>query len=98
MSKSFNIGIIGGGLSGLALGYYLARLNFKVTIFEKEKNLGGLLSAFDIDKTGKIKLEKYYHHNFPGDRYILEFGRTEKATHPEASQTPLAVRVSNSGF
>ncbi|MFH1226167.1 MAG: FAD-dependent oxidoreductase [bacterium] len=72
MSEPQKIGIIGGGISGLALGYYLAKLNFKVAIFEKDKDLGGLLGSFDLDESGKIKLEKNYHHNFTDEKHILE--------------------------
>lgn len=41
------IAIIGGGPSGLSCAYYLAEEGYKVTVFEKEKSLGGML-AFGI--------------------------------------------------
>lgn len=37
------IAIVGSGPAGLSCAYFLSRLGHKVTIFEKEKNLGGLL-------------------------------------------------------
>ena len=37
------IAIIGGGPSGLSCAYYLAVEGYKVTVFEKEKMLGGML-------------------------------------------------------
>ncbi len=38
------IAVIGGGPSGLACAYYLAVEGYKVTVFEKEKMLGGMLT------------------------------------------------------
>ncbi|MBR2667296.1 MAG: FAD-dependent oxidoreductase [Oscillospiraceae bacterium] len=37
------VGIIGAGPSGLVCGYYLARLGYKVDIYESEKVAGGLM-------------------------------------------------------
>ena len=39
-----NIAIIGGGPAGLSCAYYLAIEGYKVTVFEKEKALGGMLT------------------------------------------------------
>lgn len=39
-----HIAIIGGGPSGLTCAYYLAIEGYKVTVFEKEKALGGMLT------------------------------------------------------
>ncbi len=36
-SKTFDVGIIGGGLAGLSLSILLAKNNYKVILFEKEK-------------------------------------------------------------
>jgi len=60
--------IIGGGLTGLVAGYRLSNKGYSVTVFEKEKELGGLLSSFEI--AGK-KLEKTYHHIFKTDKEII---------------------------
>ena len=72
MKKPLNIAIIGGGISGLTLAYYLSKNGHKPVIFEKKENLGGLLGTFNIDGLGKIKLEKNYHHSFTDDKYTLE--------------------------
>ena len=45
--KSAKIGIIGGGLAGLSVGYNLGNLNFY--ILEKEEKRGGLLQSERID-------------------------------------------------
>ncbi|PAT01358.1 pyridine nucleotide-disulfide oxidoreductase [Candidatus Izimaplasma bacterium ZiA1] len=39
-----NIAIIGAGPSGLSCAYYLAVEGYKVTVFEKQKQLGGMLT------------------------------------------------------
>lgn len=38
------VAVVGGGPSGMAAAYYLARMGAKVTIFEKTKKLGGVVS------------------------------------------------------
>ncbi len=42
-----NIAIIGGGISGLTTAFYIKKLkpNFNITIFEKEKTLGGKMKS-----------------------------------------------------
>lgn len=67
--KSLNIGIIGGGITGLVLGYYLSKNGHRPTIFEKDSEPGGLLSTVKI--CGR-PLEKYYHHIFNSDKYTVE--------------------------
>lgn len=48
------IAVIGGGPSGLSCAYYLAIEGYKVTVFEKEKEMGGMLRygipAFRLQK------------------------------------------------
>jgi len=62
------VAIIGAGIGGLIAGYELNKKGYKVTIFEKEKEIGGLLSGFKIE--GK-NLEKTYHHIFRTDKEII---------------------------
>lgn len=69
MNKPLNIGIIGGGITGLVLGYYFSKNGHRSTIFEKDSEPGGLLSAVKI--CGR-PLEKYYHHIFNSDKYTVE--------------------------
>jgi len=63
------IAIVGGGIGGLIAGYKLAQKGNKITIFEKEKELGGLISDFKIEGEN---LEKFYHHIFKTDKEIIE--------------------------
>ena len=49
-----NIAVIGAGPAGLSCAYYLAIKGYPVTVFEKEKVLGGMLTlgipSFRLDK------------------------------------------------
>jgi len=62
------IAIIGAGIGGLYVGYKL-KDKFDITIFEKEKEIGGLLGSF---KLGDKYIEKTYHHIFKSDKYIMD--------------------------
>lgn len=50
----YHVAVIGGGPAGLSCAYYLASWGFKVTVFEKEKKLGGMLTfgipSFRLEK------------------------------------------------
>jgi oxygen-dependent protoporphyrinogen oxidase len=48
------VAIVGGGLSGLSLAYYLQKQNIKVTLFEKAK-LGGLIQTQNLGVDGFIE-------------------------------------------
>lgn len=62
------VAIVGGGVTGLSLAYFLTRKGHRVTVFEKESHLGGLAATFPFENT---RLEKLYHHLFSTDREIL---------------------------
>ena len=75
------IAIIGGGFTGLTAAYTLAKKGHQVTLFEKEKTLGGLAHGFT--RPGwDWHLESAYHHLFTNDKAILdlikELGITDK--------------------
>lgn len=63
------IAIIGGGITGLSLAYFLSNKKFEVTVFEKDKGFGGLLSS--IENIKDFDIEKFYHHIFPFDKEFL---------------------------
>jgi len=73
------IGIIGGGIAGLNSAYRLSKKGASVTLFEKDKSLGGLAGVIRIDN---FLIEKYYHHIFTTDLEIIklidELGLKEK--------------------
>lgn len=72
MIKSYTkkkVTVIGGGLTGLVIGYRLSQKGYKITVFEKEKELGGLAGGFKLNGT---YLDKTYHHIFKSDKEIIE--------------------------
>ena len=47
-----SVGIIGGGLAGLAAGCALSQAGYKVTLFERRPYLGGRASSYVHPGTG----------------------------------------------
>ncbi len=68
------IAIVGAGFTGLAAGYYLSKAGFKVFIFEKNKNPGGLAAGYQ-KKGWAWPLEHHYHHLFVSDSNILNLAK-----------------------
>jgi len=68
------IAILGGGITGLTAGYYLAKKDYQVTIMEKGAVLGGLAAGFKEDNWDWY-LERAYHHLFASDSDILNFAK-----------------------
>ncbi|NCC71477.1 FAD-binding protein [bacterium] len=66
--KKEKIAIIGGGFTGLVAAKRLVDKGYRVTVFEKEKSLGGLNEIFEIENNN---LEKVYHHIFKTDKDII---------------------------
>jgi protoporphyrinogen oxidase len=64
-----SVNIIGAGFTGLSLAYYLARGGWKVRLFEKDSEPGGLAGSFKVEGEN---LEKFYHHWFTNDRAIID--------------------------
>ena len=64
------IGIIGGGPMGLALAYRLSRKGHAVTVFEREKQLGGLATYHDY---GAFFWDRFYHVILPSDTPLISF-------------------------
>lgn len=63
-----SVAIIGAGFSGLVMGYYLGRLGMKVSIYERDNSIGGLLASETI--LG-VKYDRYYHHIFKSDTNLI---------------------------
>ncbi|NPV06625.1 MAG: NAD(P)/FAD-dependent oxidoreductase [Anaerolineae bacterium] len=58
------IGVVGGGLTGMTAAQDLARAGARVTLYERDETLGGLAGSFMVNGT---RLEKFYHHIFTSD-------------------------------
>jgi protoporphyrinogen oxidase len=67
--KNKRVAIIGGGPTGLALAYFLGRSGVAVSIIEKGSALSGLLAFTYINA---IPIERFYHHFFTTDHYLLD--------------------------
>src|SRR3954452_290890 len=64
-----HVGVLCAGEAGLTTAMRLARRGAKVTLIEKENELGGLASGFQVGDSGTY-LEKFYHHLFRSDTEI----------------------------
>lgn len=63
------IAIIGGGVAGLTAAFRLTQKKHQVTVFEKERELGGLAASFQ-ESDWDWPLEHYYHHFFTSDEEL----------------------------
>jgi protoporphyrinogen oxidase len=52
------IGIIGAGISGLSAALALAKQGHEVAVFQREREVGGLIATFDF---GGTRIEHFYH-------------------------------------
>lgn len=60
--------VIGAGFCGLTAAYELAKRGVRVTVLEKDAEIGGLAGSFSVNGT---RLEKFYHHWFTSDQHII---------------------------
>lgn len=65
-----NIAVLGAGIGGLAAAYDLVKAGNQVVIYEAEDYVGGLAAGFK-EPHWDWSLERYYHHWFATDKYIL---------------------------
>jgi protoporphyrinogen oxidase len=63
-ASSCDCAIVGAGLTGLVAAYRLAKAGWRVTVFERYPEPGGLVATFEV---GGEPLECYYHHLFTTD-------------------------------
>jgi protoporphyrinogen oxidase len=63
------IGVVGGGIAGLAAAYRLQERGYEVQVFEASDDLGGLAAVYD---TAGDPIEKFYHHLSAAEGTILE--------------------------
>lgn len=68
-SQSSHVVIVGGGFTGLTAAHELVKTGHRVTVLEADSSLGGLAGGFDV---GGHSLERFYHHWFTNDRYVID--------------------------
>jgi protoporphyrinogen oxidase len=66
-----HVGVIGGGMMGLATAFYLSNKGIKVTVFEKKKEIGGLSCSEEI--LPGVHWDRFYHVILSTDKELLEF-------------------------
>lgn len=79
------IAIIGAGFGGMAAAYDLVKAGHQVTIYEAANQVGGLAAGFK-QPNWDWWVEKFYHHWFASDKYILglieELGWSDRVLFP----------------
>ncbi|WP_435155046.1 NAD(P)/FAD-dependent oxidoreductase [Haladaptatus sp. DFWS20] len=63
------IGIVGGGIAGLAAAYRLQQHDYDVQVFEASNDLGGLAATYE---TNGDRIEKFYHHLSASEETIID--------------------------
>ncbi|GAA0227084.1 NAD(P)/FAD-dependent oxidoreductase [Haladaptatus pallidirubidus] len=63
------IGIVGGGIAGLAAAYRLQQHDYDVQVFEASDDLGGLAATYE---TNGDRIEKFYHHLSASEETIID--------------------------
>jgi protoporphyrinogen oxidase len=64
------IGIIGGGLMGMALAHRLTGFGHEVTVLERDPQVGGLATYHDY---GGFYWDRFYHVVLPTDRHLISY-------------------------
>jgi protoporphyrinogen oxidase len=65
------VGILGGGMTGLATAHYLSRKGIHVTVLEKDREIGGLSRSEEI--MPGLQWDRFYHVILSTDKELLEF-------------------------
>jgi protoporphyrinogen oxidase len=63
------IGVVGGGIAGLAAAYRLREAGHEVQVFEASDDVGGLAATYP---TAGDRIEKFYHHLSKSEETIVE--------------------------
>ncbi|WP_276250129.1 NAD(P)/FAD-dependent oxidoreductase [Haloarcula rara] len=63
------IGVVGGGVAGLAAAYRLKQRGHEVRVFEASEYLGGLAAVYE---TAGDPIEKFYHHLSKSEETIVQ--------------------------
>src|SRR3954470_11496350 len=66
---TMRVGIIGGGMLGMAAALRLRQAGHEVVLWERMQGLGGQAATFEIAGT---RLEYFYHHLFHSDTAIID--------------------------
>jgi protoporphyrinogen oxidase len=64
------VGIIGGGIMGVCLGYFLSKRGIKVDIFEASPTLGGLAGSTTLEDGTTV--DRFYHTILSSDSHLRQ--------------------------
>ena len=62
------VGIVGAGIMGISLGYYLTQKGVEVEIFESSGDIGGLAGPLTLEDGTEV--DRYYHTILPSDHHL----------------------------
>lgn len=65
-----NVGIVGGGIMGISLGYFLSQQGVKVEIFEASPVMAGLAGPLTLEDGAAI--DRFYHVILSSDNHLRE--------------------------
>ena len=68
----YNVAIVGGGIMGISLGYFLSKKGVQVEIFEASPTLGGLAGPMILEDGTAI--DRFYHAILSSDGHLRELG------------------------
>jgi len=69
MASKPSVIVVGAGVAGLFASYRLLKRGIHVTLVEASPHLGGVVGW---TQAGRAPLERFYHHVFKTDRFILD--------------------------
>jgi protoporphyrinogen oxidase len=96
-AEKAQVAVIGAGIGGLSAAYDLAGAGRAVTVYEAAEYVGGLAAGFK-EPHWDWSVERFYHHWFQSDQYILglidELGWSDKVRFPR----PLTVMYHQGKF
>lgn len=64
------VGIVGGGIMGISLAYFLSRRGVKVEVFEASNSLGGLAGRILLEDG--VAIDRFYHAIMSSDRHLID--------------------------
>ena len=70
------VAIVGGGILGMTAAYRLAQAGVAVSLYERSRDLGGLVGSFDLDG---YDVDRFYHVVLPTDHRVKGLADDEEA-------------------
>ncbi len=81
------VAVVGGGILGTSLGYFLSQAGIEVHLVERGDNLGGLVAPIELEELGGVRVDRYYHCILNSDRHFMdlihEVGLGDRLRHVE---------------